>query len=212
MGKEAKGRTLMSIANKIDADLKPLKCGDEVLYPPLVVGGKAFHFDAPRIRFLYALQKSGGDLDVASEMAGVSIDFAKRFISSKKFKNFRREKLEVMAARSGDFIEEWWRIGVKGMRGKESWWEGRCVTCQEMNTYTLQEIETYRNDEMALEVKCKLCLQPVEASLREEPYEPTREMVQYWDSLGARLVPKVERVHHEFSNETFEFVPQEEIQ
>ena len=62
-----------------------------------------------------------------------------------------------------------------------------------------------RGDDMKFQAICKVCLQGVELLYRKERIQRSREQVAQWSELGNRLVPKIERVQHEFTHETFEF-------
>lgn len=198
------------LAKQLDEDLKPVKYGDSVIYPPLAVGGRVFHFDAAQIRFLYALQKTQGDVEKSCAMAGTSDEWARKFLSTRKFKEYRNMKLAVSAVRSGELIDWWWQMGLDGAKGMIEWYEGPCALCHEVNRFTLNEAEMFRQDDMSFKASCRICMQPVEIAKQESPFRVSREQVQFWSELGNRLVPKVERIHHQFSNEKITFVESED--
>jgi hypothetical protein len=194
------------LSKELDEDLKPIRCGDEVIYPPLVVGGKSYRFDAPRIRFIYAMQKTKGDLEDSCRMSGVTRSFADKFIASRKWRSYRNTKIAIVKARHGDLIDEWWQTGIEGMRGFKAWYEGHCLICSVLNVFTENEAEAFRQDDMTFSATCSNCMQSLAIELKREDVRPSREQVQFWDGIGNRLVPKIERVQHEFSSETFKFV------
>jgi len=51
---------------------------------------------------------------------------------------------------------------------------------------------------MGLAVPCPVCYAPANWVFHEVDFKPSREQVQGWVELGARLIPKIERVHHQF--------------
>jgi len=71
-----------------------------------------------------------------------------------------------------------------------------------MNTY---EAETYRDDDDRLRASCYGCYKPVELKYILEEFKPTREQVEGWKELGSRLIPKIERVHHQFEKSEYIF-------
>lgn len=197
------------LANEIMDGSKAIVIGDNVTYAPLSVGGRSFHFDAYQIRFLYALQKYQGNLETACNFVGRSMEWANKFITSRKFKEFRNCKLASMSALNGDLVEWWWQFGMDGARGYKESYEAVCSICSECNLYTVVEAEMMRTDSMDFKGQCKTCLQPVELLYHREEFKPSREQVQFWSELGNRKVPKIERVQHEFSSERFEFISEE---
>ena len=184
---------------------KALIVGDQVIHPPWQVSGQAFHFDALQTRFIYALQQTQGNIDQSCRAVMVNPDWATRFLASQKFREFRNAKLHSMSVRNGDLVEEWWEYGRDGMKGYRERYEGVCTLCKNKNIYRVTEVELTRDDQMQLHPTCKVCLQTIEIEKIREDFKPTREQVQFWSELGNRLSPKIERVHHEFSAETFVF-------
>lgn len=188
-----------------DENSRAIVVGNEVVFPPWQVGGKPFHFDAYQTRFLYALQKNGGDLEKACRFIQKPMDWANKFIASRKFREFRNAKLSALAVRNGDLVEWWWEYGMDGAKGFRECYEGACHLCHEKNLYRPTEAEITRDDDMKLNVKCKVCLQGIDVDLKREEFKPSREQVQFWSELGNRLSPKIERVQHSFSKEIFSF-------
>lgn len=192
-----------------DDSAHALIIGDEVIYPPLQVGGKPFHFNALQNRFLYALQKFNGNISRACDFINQPEEWATKFIASRKFREFRNAKIASMAVRNGDFVDWWWEYGMDGARGFRECYEGTCHLCHENNLFKPSEAEMTRADDMSLHVVCKVCLQPLEVVYRKEEFKPSREMVQFWSEIGNRVSPKIERVQHEFSSEKFIFVSEQ---
>lgn len=188
-----------------DENSRAIVIGNEVVFPPWQVGGKSFSFDAIQTRFLYALQKNQGSIERACDFVGRDMDWATKFLASRKFREFRNAKLSALSVRNGDLLEWWWKMGLDGAKGSLITYEGFCGTCTEKNVYTEAEAELTRRDDMTLACHCKVCLQPLPVEKVEIPFKPTREQVQFWQELGNRLSPKIERVQHEFSKETFVF-------
>lgn len=192
-----------------DPGFKGIVIGDQVIFPPLAVGEKAFHFDYLQIRFLYALQQCGGNMEEAAARVNRPMEWAQKFIGSRKFRAFRNAKLAAMSVRNGDLVEWWWKYGLDGAKGYREWYEGVCHLCHEKSEFEVAEAEMVRRDDMTFDAKCKVCLQEIEIELKKEGLPRTREQVQFWSELGNRLSPKIERVHHEFSAEKFTFVSED---
>lgn len=179
--------------------------GDRVEYPPLVVGEKSFHFDAYQIRFIAALEQFKGDLIKSCDSVGRNLEWANAFLTSRKFNAFKKKKLALSGARNGSLADFWWQEVLDGAKGFKEWYTGNCELCHEANIYTVTEAEMVRLDDMTFKATCKLCIQPVKLDYHKEKYSPSREQVQCLQMIGDRKVPKVERIHHEFSTETFSF-------
>lgn len=189
-----------------DPDAHALIIGNEVLYPPMQVGGRPFHFNALQNRFLYALQTFNGSIPKACAFVNQPEEWAMKFISSRKFREFRNAKIASMSVRNGDLVDWWWEFGIDGAKGYRECYEGYCALCTQKNIYKPTEVEMTRADDMSLHVACKACLQPIEVEHKKEEFKPSREMVQFWSEIGNRVAPKIERVSHEFSSENFVFV------
>lgn len=192
-----------------DESAHALIIGNDVIYPPLQVGGKPYHFNAVQNRFLYALQMYKGNIPKACEFVQKDEEWGTKFIGSRKFREFRNAKIAMMAVRNGDLVDWWWEYGTAGATGYREWSEAYCGLCKEKNVYRQTEVEMARADDMTLHISCKVCLQPIDAvdvQLKKEEFKPTREQVQFWSEIGNRVSPKIERVHHEFSAEKFVFV------
>lgn len=179
--------------------------GDRVEYPPLVVGEKSFHFDAYQIRFIAALTEFRGDLEKSCNYVGKNLDWAQAFIVSRKFMAFKKKKLALAGAKNGNLADWWWSEVLDGARGYKEWYVGPCEVCTEQNIFSVTEAEMVRQDDMTFRATCKICSQSVPLTYEKVPFSPSREMVQCLQMIGDRKVPKIERVHHEFSNETIQF-------
>lgn len=186
-------------------DQRAIRIGDQVLYPPVMVGGKAFQFDPWQNGFLFALAKNQGDMVAACRFINKPLEWAQKFISTRKFREFRNAKLQAMSVRAGNILDWWWEMGLAGAKGYVEWYVGSCVLCHEENKFSMTEAESFRQDDMSLKANCKVCLQPIVIEHKQEDFKPSREQVQFWSELGNRVSPKIERVQHEFSSETFQF-------
>lgn len=187
-------------------DTRAIRIGDTVMYPPVMVGGKSFQFDPYQNAFLFKLSEYNGDMAKACDFIGKPLEWAQKFVSTRKFREFRNAKLQAMAVRSGNILDWWWEMGLNGAKGFVEWYEGPCAICHEENRFTVSEAELFRTDDMKFKANCKVCLQPIEITHKEEEFHPTREQVQFWSEIGNRVSPKIERVQHEFSSENFQFV------
>jgi len=199
-------KSLLDIAA---GDSRAIRIGDTFTYPPVMVGGKSFQFDPWQNGFLFALTKFNGDMSAACRFIGKPVEWAQKFISTRKFREFRNAKLQAMAIRAGNVVDWWWEMGLNGAKGYVERYDGVCSLCHENNRYTVAEAETFRTDDFLFKATCKVCLQGVELVYQKEDFKPTREQVQFWSEIGNRVSPKIERVQHEFSNETFTFATEE---
>jgi hypothetical protein len=173
---------------------------------PFVIGEKTFYFSLQPRTFIVALQTYGGDIDKACRAAGTTLEWAKKFFSTRKFREFRNAKLRALAQRSGNLVEWWWEMGLSGARGYIEWYEGSCEICHEVNKFTTTEADSFKDDNMQIKATCKVCLQPIQAvEHKKEEFKPSREQVQFWSEIGNRVSPKIERISHEFSSENFVF-------
>lgn len=191
-------------------DSRAIRIGDQVLYPPVMVGGRAFQFDAYQNGFLYALQKFAGDMDKACNFIGKPLEWANKFVQTQKFRKFRNAKLANASVKSGDLVDFFWESTIDGAKGYKEWYTAECQICHESNHYGVGEAEAFRNDNMVFEAKCLVCFQPVTLEYHKEEYKPTREQIQCLQMIGDRVSPKIERISHEFSGETFSFQCEEQ--
>jgi len=187
-------------------DRRAIRIGDSVMYPPTMVGQKAFHFDPYQNGFLFYLQESKGDIELACQKIGKPLEWGQKFISTRKFREFRNARLQAMATTSGNVVDWWWEMGLAGAKGYTEWYEALCQLCHETNKYSVVEFEAFKDENMAVKVLCRVCFQEVPGfEYKKEEFKPSREQVQFWSEIGNRVSPKIERVQHEFSTETFTF-------
>lgn len=182
--------------------------GDEVHYPMLFADNKPYVFNRKQMEFLIALENHKS-IDAASAVARVTKEWAKGFLASRKFKSFRSGLLMEASIRNGATISWWYEFGVAAANGKREWYEATCKTCTKTSKFTLYEAEQCRQDDMTFKGQCPLCYEPVTLESKSAPFTPTREAVVAWQEIGARLIPKIERVHHEFEKAEFVFQPAE---
>lgn len=174
-----------------------LVVGSDVFYPSFLADGKPFHFKNIQNQFMLAHQKTKS-VDMAAQMVGKDSDWAQRFLSSPKFKKFVYSKMAQFSAQNGITVEWWYQFGKHIADGHIEQYEYLCGFCQfkgEMNTY---EAETYRDDDMILRASCSVCFKPVTVERVLQDFKPSREQVEVWKEFGSRIIPKIERVHHEF--------------
>lgn len=67
------------------------------------------------------------------------------------------------------------------------------------------KVKTYLEPMNEKTMSCYLCNLAVLMTQKEIPIKPTREQITVWQELGARAVPKIERVQHEFNETNFLF-------
>jgi hypothetical protein len=84
------------------------------------------------------------------------------------------------------------------------WWEGVC-SCG-------YKIRTYIEPSNEMTERCPLCAHPILMNYSSQPLKPTREQITVWSELGARAVPKIERIQHEFDDTSFVFTAKKGVQ
>jgi hypothetical protein len=183
--------------------------GNQVFVQALSASGRMFVFTRKQIQFLWALQKMK-NVDAAAISINEEPDWATRFMASRKFKDYVVHKMEEMSVRNGLTVEWWYQFGKTLTEGKEVWYEGECEHCHESVKMLPYEAESCRDDDGSFNPLCRKCSAPLTLTEKEEEFKPTREQVEGWKELGSRLIPKIERVHHQFENVEIEFQSTEE--
>ncbi len=191
-------------------DLRVLSIGSETFYPYYTADGRPFHFNAFQNQFLIAHQKTK-NIEIAAQMVGKDRDWALRFINSKKFKGFVSATMTGASQRSGMTVDWWYQFGKWCSDGYREHYEYRCTaeTCNFTNTVNTHDAESLRNDDNQIEMICQACFKPVTLKRVEVPFKPTREQIESWKEVGSRILPKVERVHHQFEESTIIFESEE---
>jgi hypothetical protein len=159
--------------------------------------GKVFPFTVLEDRFLVALSESH-DITKAADAIGKDMEWAKRFFKRPKNREWISLKSRQHAAKSGTTMEWWYSYGRAVLAGKFEWWEGVCSSCS-------CKVKTYLEPMNESTMGCYLCSAPVLMTRHEIPIKPSREQITVWSELGARAVPKIERVQHEFTDADFIF-------
>jgi hypothetical protein len=187
-----------------DANSTSISIGNEIKIVGLSVSGKLFVFTPYQMQFLLNLQKLKN-----VHAAAISIqrdeEWAKKFLASRKFKDYLSCKMQEYSVKNGLTVEWWYQFGKCLTDGYKEIYEVHCLSCDFSGTMNTYEVETQRNDDMQLEVTCPSCYKPMNTEYVKQPFNPTREQVEGWKDLGARLIPKVERVHHQFENVNISF-------
>lgn len=179
--------------------------GGEVKTIGLAVAGKLFVFNPTQMNFLINLQKLK---NVAASAISVSKteDWAQTFLRSRKFREYIACKMQEFSVKSGLTVEWWYQFGKWSTDGYREFYRVVCGYCgfkAEMNAY---EVEQYRSDEMGLDVPCLACFKKVESvELVRDIFKPNREQMVAWQAMGDRIIPKVERVSHSFTNDEIVF-------
>lgn len=158
--------------------------------------GKVFPFSPTEDKFLVALSETH-DIPQAVEKIGKDMAWARRFFAKPKNREWISLKSRQHAAKSGTTSEWWFAFGRAVLAGKFEWWEGVCTCGCKVKTY----LEPMNEKTMS----CYLCNLAVLMTQKEIPIKPTREQITVWQELGARAVPKIERVQHEFNETNFLF-------
>lgn len=173
--------------------------GGEVKTIGLAVAGKLFVFSPPQMQFLLNLQKLK-NTTAAAMSVDKSEEWAQAFLKSRKFRSYISHKMEEFSVKNGLTVEWWYQFGKNVADGFREYYSARCSYCQYAGTMNTYEVESYRGDEMELDVPCPACFKAVGLELIHDRFTPTREQVVAWQDLGSRLIPKVDRVHHSFEN------------
>jgi hypothetical protein len=182
--------------------------GGEVKTVGLAVAGRLFVFTPNQMQFLLNLQKLKN-----VTAAALSIDkpeeWGQAFLKSRKFRDYIACKMQEFSVKNGLTVEWWYQFGKWTSEGYRDFYEVKCPYCPYRGEMTTYEVESYRHDDMTLEVPCPVCYKPMLAQEMKEDFRPSREQVVAWQDLGARLIPKVERIHHAFENVDIKFESEE---
>lgn len=186
-----------------------LVIGNDVFFQAIFAGDKPFVFKRKQMEFLYAL-KQMKNIDVAAMSVGETEEWARNFLSSRKFKTFRDAKIEESGIQNS-LSPQWWnQWGKWCANGKRDFYQGRCTVCIKDYEWTEYQAEANRNDDLQFQAECPVCFSPVQLEKKSEAFKPTREQVEAWKELGQRIVGKIERVNNPFEYETFVFESSEE--
>lgn len=180
-----------------DGDLRALSIGSDTFYPSYLADGIPFHFKPKQNQFLIAHQKTK-NADIAAQMVGETADWAKNFLSSRKFRKFVHSMMAQCSIKNGLTVEWWYQYGKWITDGHKEHYAYDCSFCQFQGNLNSYEAEMTRNDDLTFTAECNCCFKPVALVHVKEPFTPTREQVEGWKEIGSRILPKIERVHHEF--------------
>lgn len=184
------------------ADFAPSNDPTSIEIPGEVIAagedGKVFPFSATEDKFLLALSDLH-DVKAAAEKIGKDLAWAQRFFRKPKNREWISLKARQHAAKSGTTQEWWYSFGRAVLAGKFEWWDGECASCH-------CKVKTYLEPVNEKTTPCYLCSSPVLMTRQEIAIKPTREQITVWQELGARAVPKIERIQHEFENSDFIFM------
>lgn len=165
----------------------------------LTADGRAIRFTSQEKAFLVALDQTHNPEEAAASI-GKDASWALAFFRKPKIHEWITQVAAEEAARQGMTVRWWFNFAKNGMRGKEEFWEGECSTCH------LKQKSFLEPDEAV--APCLACEAPVLMNLVEKPVKLTREQVVIWQEVGSRLVPKIERIQHEFESTSFVFKTQ----
>jgi hypothetical protein len=185
-----------------------LVIGDRTYFAPINQDDKPFYFNQLQTRFLFFLQKFEGKVEKACAAVDQPVEWAGKFFSSRKWRQYRDHLLATASVRNGSMRNWWWQMAIDGAKGYREWYEYECALCHEKAELTPAMASMYQNDDMKFEAQCQLCQTKVDLVYKQEPFKPSREQVQFFSEIGSRIEPKVERRIHELSDETFVFVPE----
>ena len=183
--------------------------GGEVKTVGLAVSGKLFVFSHPQMQFLLNLQKMK-NVTAAALSVDKTEEWAQSFLKSRKFREYIHCKMQEYSVKNGLTVEWWYQFGKWVADGYREYYLVGCPSCNYQGQMPEYEVETFRQDDLSLDVPCPVCYKAAVTELKHEVFTPTREQVEGWKELGNRLIPKIERVHHQFENTTIEFQSEED--
>jgi hypothetical protein len=186
------------------SETNALVLGNLVFYPALFAGDKPFVFSPVQNSFLQSLQKLK-NIHAAALNVGKDDAWAESFIRSKKFVTFRNQVLQATSLRNGVTLDWWYGFGRDVAQGYKKTFENDCKKCNQRSEWTEYELESLRDDDMQIKAMCPICFDPTDVKEIREKFEPTREQVVVWQEFGNRLIPKIERVHHQFEKSEIVF-------
>ena len=178
--------------------------GGEAKVIGLSVAGRLFVFSPVQMQFLLNLQKLK-NITAASLSVDKTEDWGNSFLKSKKFRDYLACKMQEFSVKNGLTVEWWYQFGKWSAEGTKEYWRVACRPCDYDGTMNSYEVESYRADDMTLAVPCPVCYKPMDTEKVTEDFKPTREQIGAWQELGARLIPKVERVQHQFEKSEIVF-------
>lgn len=181
-----------------------LMLGGEVKTVGLAVSGRLFVFSPAQMAFLLALQKMK-NMTAAALSVGKDEGWGQAFLKSRKFREYIGCKMDEFSVKNGLTVEWWYQFGKWVTEGVREGYRAACAGCGYKGLLTTYEVESFRTDAMGLEVPCPACFKPLAVEAVKEPFHPTREQVVAWQEMGSRLIPKIERVHHQFERSEIVF-------
>jgi len=173
----------------------------------LAVAGKLFVFSPVQMQFLLALQKMK-NVHAAAMSVSKDEEWGKTFLHSRKFNDYLTSKLEEYSVKAGLTPEYLIRWGKDAMEGFREWYEGLCG-CGYANRFNSYEYAERQDDDLASALTCRRCFAPLAVTHVREPFKPSREQMEAYKELKSAVIPKIERVHHTFSNEEIVFESEE---
>jgi len=185
-----------------------LTIGGEVKVVGLAVSGKLFVFSPVQMQFLLSLQRLK-EPTAAALAVGKDEAWGQGFLRSRKFRQYLHCKMDEFSVKNGLTVEWWHQFGKWAAEGYKESYQIACAFCTYSGVMSTYEAESFRSDEMQLEIPCPACFKPVHFEHTKEPFLPNREQMEAWKALGDRLIPKVERVHHQFENVNISFESEE---
>lgn len=166
--------------------------------------GTPIRFTPLEKKFLVALDQTH-NLSHACDLVQKSEDWAKMFFRKPKIHEWMTKLAQEQAAKSGMTVN--WIRGtlLAVIRGKETFWEGECGLCHvKQKTWLIPN-----DDKGVLTEPCLACDSTVLMNEVSIPIKMDRQQMVALQELSARIDPKVERISHEFSDETFSFQAKE---
>ena len=186
-----------------------LSVGGEVKAVGLSVGGKLFVFTPNQQQFLLNLQKLK-NVTAAALSIGKEEAWGDAFLRSRKFQTYLSMRMKAFSDQNGMDVNWWYSFGKKLTDGYEEYFTVECAHCAYRGKMDLYEVESFRKDDMTLEVPCPGCFHTLESELKHDVFKPSREQVEGWKAIGDRLLPKVERAVNTFENVDIVFSNKEE--
>lgn len=176
-----------------------LVLGGDVRPIGLTSNWQTFVFTPTQMQFIKNLEKLK-NIHAAGLSVGWREETATGFLKSRKFQRYIGCRLQAVTARASMGSEAWWQYCRDVANGYRELVKAKCTVCDWSEEITPYEAETARRDDMTLDLHCRDCQMPATVERETVPFKPTREAVVAWQEWGARVEPKIERVHHNFEN------------
>lgn len=164
--------------------------------------GVVYHFTATEEAFLIALTELN-DVPAALLKIDKDAEWGRRFFAKPKVREWISLKTRQFAAKAGTTQEWFFAFGRAVLAGKMEWWDSKCAE----DGWRVRLYAKPEEDRMGVpSIDCAICGKALIANYFSAQMKPSREQIEVWKELGARVAPKIERIQHEFEDADFVFM------